>query len=317
MLQQELLLKKIADALAVLEISTRNRGILRLYDQHIVAETFVADLLNLVYDYELINLNSKDPKYAATDLGDYKRSLCFQVTYTSEDNIRAKIRNTIRTFIDNEGYKDFSRLKFLFLGPKLEKSRKEFNTESLFQFNPDDDVINLKDLVKRIEFLGSRKINSISDLIDKEFHGLSIESYIQNQSDKEALKIYRKMFNRPALQDRFFAEASYQSFENALTELITLLKKGIFDGKLIVKSIDNFDNEELSEDLDKIYHKIRAIRELYNAYKRSGEIIPEQNQAMFKSSDTYDAFDKLKQDIIDEINRVMIKEKLRPIGGLS
>ncbi|MBE9217456.1 SMEK domain-containing protein [Dolichospermum flos-aquae LEGE 04289] len=51
-----------------------------------IAEYFVAKLLNTIYDYNLINLNSKNRSCPAIDLGDYNKKVCFQVTSTSRKN---------------------------------------------------------------------------------------------------------------------------------------------------------------------------------------------------------------------------------------
>lgn len=168
-LKREILLKKIADSLALLEISTRNRGILRFYDQHIIAETFAAKLLNIFYDYALINLNTIDPNYAATDLGDFHKRLCFQVTYTAKNNHRTKIAESITKFITHRRYEHFDTLKFLFLGPKQKKYTKAFDTKGFFTFSPYSDVINLQDLVDKLPTLTNQQIEKIVRLIDEEF----------------------------------------------------------------------------------------------------------------------------------------------------
>jgi hypothetical protein len=99
MMKKEDCIKNISDGLAYLEVSTRNRGLLGLFDQHIIAEDFVAKLLNTIYDCNLLNLNYKNKLCAAIDLGDYNKKLCFQVTYTEKNNHRTKIKNTIDKFI--------------------------------------------------------------------------------------------------------------------------------------------------------------------------------------------------------------------------
>jgi hypothetical protein len=83
MFKQEELLKNITDSLAVLEISIRNRGILNLRDQNIIAESFFAKLLNIIYGYNLINLNSIEKNCPAVDLGDINKRIFFQVTSTT------------------------------------------------------------------------------------------------------------------------------------------------------------------------------------------------------------------------------------------
>ncbi len=191
MLKQEQLIKNISDNLGILEYTTRNRGLIGLVDQNIIAESFMAKVLNIIYDYNLVNLNNIK-NCAAIDLGDYNKKICFQVTYTCEGQSRRKIKQTIATFIENESYKNFTCLKFLFLGPK-QQNYKAFDTQNLFEFNPLKDVLNLQDLIKELRGLSSEKIIDLSNLIDNEFHNNKdlIENHVQQQSDNDALKEYR------------------------------------------------------------------------------------------------------------------------------
>jgi hypothetical protein len=320
MLKKEIFLKNIEHGITYLEVSTRNRGRLRLFDQHIIAEDFVAKLLNIIYGYNLINLNSKDKLYAAIDLGDDNKKVCFQVTSTSPENQRKKIKETIRKFIKKEKYKDFISLKFLFLGNKQEEYRKGFDTQNLFTFDPKKDVINLQDLIDELSSLPDEKLEQLNHLIESEpfyKNNLSAEMQILQQRDIEALKIYRDAFDRPALQDSFHTESSYQDFEAALTDLISLLKTGVINGKLLAKSIHKFDDKNLQQELNNLYKKVKQLRQLYNEYKKMGEIIPDQNITKFKRTNTPDLFNTFKQNVIDTINSILEQHNILPIDGVS
>ncbi|AFW96994.1 SMEK domain-containing protein [Dolichospermum sp. UHCC 0684] len=321
MLKKETFLKNITRGLIQLKDSTEYYAVLNLYDQHIIAEYFVVKLLNIIYGYNLINLNSQDKSCAAIDLGDYERKLCFQVTSTSLKNHRKKIQDTINKFIGNKKYQDFDHLKFLFLGDKQETYRRGFNTQNLFTFDPKKDVINLKDLIRELKSLSDEKLEKLNHLIESEIFyqnlNLSAEMYILQQGDIEALKIYRDAFDRPALQDSFHTESSYQDFEAALTDLISLLKTGVINGKLLAKPIRKFDDKNLEHDLNNLYNKVRKLRGLYNDYKKMGEIIPEHNITRFKLPNTSDLFNKFKQDVIDTINSILEQHNIRSIDGVS
>lgn len=320
MLKKEIFLKNIEHGITYLEVSTRNRGRLRLFDQHIIAEDFVAKLLNIIYGYNLINLNSKDKLCAAIDLGDDNKKVCFQVTSTSPENQRKKIKETMRKFIKEEKYKDFISLKFLFLGDKQKEYRRGFDTQNLFTFDPKKDVINLQDLIDELSSLPDEKLEQLNHLIESEpFYksNFSAEMQILQQRDIEALKIYRDAFDRPALQDSFHTESSYQDFEAALTDLISLLKTGVINGKLLAKSIHKFDDKNLQQELNNLYKKVKQLRQLYNEYKKMGEIIPDQNITKFKRTNTPDLFNTFKQNVIDTINSILEQHNILPIDGVS
>ena len=49
MLVQEEIQKKISDFLAILEVSVENRGLIGLLDQNLIAQSFIAKFINIVY----------------------------------------------------------------------------------------------------------------------------------------------------------------------------------------------------------------------------------------------------------------------------
>jgi hypothetical protein len=176
MLLQEELQKKISDFLAILEVSVENRGLIGLLDQNLIAQSFIAKFINIVYGYDLINLDIFGHKYPAIDLGDFYRKVAFQVTSTKKPE---KIKETIETFIRTEKYKDFRHLRFLILGKKQRKYPEIFQTCNLFEFDPLVDIIDIKDLVRKLPSLSLEKLQRLSYLIDSEFsiRGISKTTY--------------------------------------------------------------------------------------------------------------------------------------------
>lgn len=57
-MNRELYLKNIVDSLALLSSQVSVRNAINLYDINIVAESFYADLLNLIEDINLKNVNT-------------------------------------------------------------------------------------------------------------------------------------------------------------------------------------------------------------------------------------------------------------------
>lgn len=82
MLAQEDLQKKICDFLGILQYSVEYRGAIGLLDQNLILQSFIAKFLNIIYGYDLINLDGEGHKYPAIDLGDHYRKVAFQVTAT-------------------------------------------------------------------------------------------------------------------------------------------------------------------------------------------------------------------------------------------
>ncbi len=83
MLKRESYIKQTSDILGMLQSVIHLRGHARLYDINIVSEDLIKDLLNLVYDYQLVNLNVERRSAVGIDLGDDTNRVCFQVTSTT------------------------------------------------------------------------------------------------------------------------------------------------------------------------------------------------------------------------------------------
>ena len=59
---------------------------INLTDINICSEDFFADLLNLIYGYDLKNLNALQKNYSGIDLGDIKNRVCVQITSNKTNN---------------------------------------------------------------------------------------------------------------------------------------------------------------------------------------------------------------------------------------
>jgi len=198
MFTKEELIKRISDGLAVLEVSTRNRGWMNLLDQNIIAESFCGDMLNIIYGYNLVNLNLSQGNYPGIDLGDQQLGVSFQVT---SNKTGKKMKDAVERFITHGLDSKYKTLKVCVLGKKQRSYKGKIDTKNKVQFDPNKDVIDFKDLIKNIKSLNLEKLQMLSDLMDAEFKRLGTDAHILKQTDKEALEVSRAAFNRPALQD--------------------------------------------------------------------------------------------------------------------
>ena len=171
MLVKEELQKKICDFLGILRYSVEHRGAIGLLDQNFIAQSFIAKFLNIIYGYDLINLDRDGHKYPAIDLGDSYRKVAFQVTATKTPT---KIEETIKIFIRHKQYENFRYVKFLILGKKQKKYSQVFQTDNLFEFDPQTDILDIKDIVCKVPSLSLEKLQRLSYLIDSEFSGTVI-----------------------------------------------------------------------------------------------------------------------------------------------
>lgn len=166
MINKETYIKEIAQSLALLSQKVALLNAVNLYDINIIAEDFFPGLLNLIYGYELKNINTIEKNAPAIDLFDKKNKISIQVT---SDNDSKKIKHTIKEFIDNETYKEYKRLIVLILTHK-KKYSADFDTDGKFVFDKKKDIWDTEDLIKEIRGLETEKIKKISSYLSTELN---------------------------------------------------------------------------------------------------------------------------------------------------
>lgn len=164
MINKEVYLKNIAEALALLSKEVEVLNCVNLYDINIVAEDFYALLLNKIYGYNLRNLNSYENNAPAIDLVDEVKRISIQVT---SDNTSEKIKKTIEKFIEYKQYLKYDRLIVLVL-TKKKKYTANFNTKSFFAFDKELDIIDYIDLMKAVKVKDIKDLKKISQFLEDE-----------------------------------------------------------------------------------------------------------------------------------------------------
>lgn len=136
MMNKEIYIKEIAESLALLSKEVTILNAINLYDINIVAEDFFSGLLNLIYGYELKNVNNLEKNAPAIDLFDSKNRISIQVT---SDNSSMKINHTIKEFNNNKSYESYDRLVVLILTQKKNYTTN-FDTDGKFSFDKKKDI---------------------------------------------------------------------------------------------------------------------------------------------------------------------------------
>lgn len=164
MLNKEIYLKEVAKSLALLSNEVTILNAINLYDINIAAEDFFPGLLNLIYGYQLKNVNYLEKNAPAIDLYDEVNRIAIQVT---SDNSSKKINHTIEEFNKNKSYNRYDRLVFLVLTQK-KKYTAVFDTDGNFVFDKIKDIWDVEDLMKDIRKLDTEQIKEISKYLSKE-----------------------------------------------------------------------------------------------------------------------------------------------------
>jgi hypothetical protein len=106
-MERQKYIDSILERLMFLKSKVETSTKLNLTDTNIHSENFYRDFLNLLYGYNLENLNTIQLNTAGIDLGDVQSKIAIQVTSTSS---LSKTNSTVETFIKNELYKTYDRL---------------------------------------------------------------------------------------------------------------------------------------------------------------------------------------------------------------
>lgn len=182
-MNKEMYLKIITDSLGTLAHQVEYRNSINLFDINIVAEDFFKDFLNLVYGYNLINLNIIEKNASAIDLGDSASKIAIQVT---SDNSSTKIDETIKKFVERKLYNQYDRLLFLILTRK-KKYSKVFETNNLFDFDKEKDIIDNKDILQYLRDKSTDELSCIAEFLEIELYNKVNEAKIIQANEIETI----------------------------------------------------------------------------------------------------------------------------------
>ena len=155
----------IEERLNFLAYRIEKRGKINLLDLNIHSETFFAELFNILYNYNLVNLNYIKQNTEGIDLIDTKNKIIIQVSATST---KEKIENSL-----NKGiylfYKDYN---FKFISISKEVSNKlratEFENPYNLIFDSQKDILDSTTLLRYILNLEIDKQKILFEFIKKE-----------------------------------------------------------------------------------------------------------------------------------------------------
>lgn len=121
---------------------------LNYFDINKVSEGVCLRLLNLIYNYNLKDLNKEKINFPGVDLGNTASSkIAFQITSDSSAN---KIKKNLKTFKDLELSKKFTNgVRFLILSTKKKKFSKIEGYDEIF--DQSKDILFVSDLISEIE----------------------------------------------------------------------------------------------------------------------------------------------------------------------
>ena len=155
----------IEERLNFLAYRIEKRGKINLLDLNIHSETFFAELFNILYDYNLVNLNCIKQNAEGIDLVDTKNKIIIQVSATcTKEKIENSLNKGIYLF-----YKDYN---FKFISISKEVSNKlritEFENPYNLIFDSQKDILDSTTLLRYILNLEIDKQKILFEFIKKE-----------------------------------------------------------------------------------------------------------------------------------------------------
>lgn len=154
----------IEERLTTLSARIEKRGRLNMLDCHLHAEHFYRDLFNLLFDWELNNINDYQQNAAAVDLVGLNNKIIIQV---SAINTKRKIDDALSK-ISTEKYKNFT-FKFISIAKTAKGLKNKTYTIPLgIKFDFKDDIYDTDDILGKINSLNIAELKQIYDFVYKE-----------------------------------------------------------------------------------------------------------------------------------------------------
>lgn len=154
----------IDEKLHILSRRIESNGKLNMLQLHNHAESFYTHFFNLLYNYNLRNLNKSLQNVEAIDLIDENNKIAIQVSATSS-------KQKIEIALSKESLKKYPQYTFKFISISKDATnlrKKIYDNKSSFAFNPKTDIVDISFLLSEIYNLDINKLKEIYEFIKKE-----------------------------------------------------------------------------------------------------------------------------------------------------
>jgi len=242
-----------------------------LTDANRISEDFFCGLLNMLFGYNLKNLNAQNKNQPAVDLGDAVKKISFQITI---DSSSGKINETLKKFDAHNLKKDYDRVVVLIIGNKQRRYSATFVSKTI-SFSPEKDIWDLEDLMGTIRNCDSTKLAAVADYLEKELdakiEGSSIDP--TRISDEDIRKVLQ------AVSDFVKNDSANLSGESKITKRkkdfieekntlnnisTTLFNREIKRSLIYSKTIENFLKNPINRAYKEMYFvATNTIQEIY------------------------------------------------------
>lgn len=207
---------QIIDELTAVSQQVKSRSGLQLFDLNRYLEDFFKDILNIVYDYKLINLNEERSNNPGLDLGDEVAKVGFQITSTKSSD---KINKTLEKAVGQVA--NYPTIYVLILQDKQGSYTGLDKALALpFNFTAEEHIIDTGDVLKKVISLPIDRLQRLHDLVSKEVARVKIELEVPDKNGKYQTNL--DAFIEEVARAKFDGVAKYYQYlkdENPDTEV--------------------------------------------------------------------------------------------------
>lgn len=252
----------IEEKLSILATRVELRGKLNILDLHLHSEDFYADFFNLLFNWELKNLNAIKQNVEGIDLIDLKNKIVIQVSATAT---KQKIESALSKDILNQ-YGDFD-FKFISISKDADDlKKKSFKNPYNLNFIPSSDIYDIHSILRIMppnidkqkiiyEFikkeLGSEpdrmkvetnlaaiinilaKENLNQDFYNYQSHGFEIERKIEFNDLNNAKLMVDDYISHHIIIENIYSEFDKLGVNKSLSVLSSIRKFYVTDKKLL------------------------------------------------------------------------------------
>ena len=270
------------DQLEEVSLKAKRRNSLGLMDLSKYCENYFRDILNLIYGWDLEDLNVSGPTEKGLDLGDKNKKIAIQVTTT---NTKQKIDKTLKNITD-EHLKKYNLFKILIIGDK-QNSYSSFTNPKKVNFTVENNIIDICDLQRDICRLDIRVLKELFDLIKSESSIVLVELDLPDKNGNYAVSDDANWEKLPKILEPSFipfinyiekevnqslSEKDKRIIKEEVSNLLSTLKKiPRLTREFIVNFINN-NNEIITDD-----HFTAAIEVTELDLRYSGDCKPHIN----------------------------------------
>lgn len=275
----------IDEKLNILAWRIEKRGKLNLLDLNIFSETFFADMLNILFGFQLKNLNNEKQNVEGIDLVDEKNKIIAQVSSTCT---KQKVESSLAKDI-LEKYKGY-RFKFISISKDAKKLKQNtfYNPHNVL-FEPMNDIIDIPFVQNKILSMQIDQQRYCYEFFKKEFgNDIDIVKVDSNLATIINILAKENLDIRPEIPEVIAFEINKKIEYNDLLKI-----RGI---------IDDY----------KVYYK--KLNEKYEEYDKQGvnktlSILSIIRNQYFELSSNVKVSQDLFFSIIDSIIDIIVKSK--------